>query len=445
MKKLLLLCNRPPKGTNADTIIDHLNALGQLPGFEVFELSTIKSLPNRLDLDVFDVIVIHYTLQLGEPHDHFLSAKSREKIAKSRALKVVFIQDEYREVNRVRGALRSMSVKLLFTLLSEEDCNTVYPESELPYLTKVRVLAGYVPASLLQVDLKPIRQRSIDVSYRARKMPVWLGKLAEEKWSIAQDFLTYIKSVKSANKLKIDISTSEADRLYAHQWIDLLSNSKCALGVESGSNVLDLTGSIRTAVEEAVSQNTLSESQIYELYVKQFDGRLNMNQLSPRHLECCALGTVQILFEGGYSGILVEDRHYIPLKKDFSNFEEVSKKIGDHAYLQAISDNARAEVGCNPKYSYGAMSESIATAMLRKLETLQLPLAEEKTYANRSMHSLRLSVLTSSNYIIPRAVAILFNSILKINLIRGMLFSIWYRLTPKTQSRLRPALVLLGR
>jgi hypothetical protein len=445
LKKLLLLCNRPPKGTNADTIIDHLNALGQLPGFEIFELSTIKSLPNRLDLDVFDVIVIHYTLQLGEPHDHFLSEYSRDKIAKSRALKVAFIQDEYREVNRVRGALRSMSVKLLFTLLTEEDCNTVYPKNELPDLTTIRVLAGYVPASLLQVTPKPIQHRSIDVSYRARKMPIWLGKLAEEKWTIAKDFLTHAKSIKTIHKLKIDISTSEADRLYAHQWIELLSNSKCVLGVESGSNVLDLTGSIRTAVEEAVNQHKLSESQIYHMLVKPFDGLLNMNQISPRHLECCALGTVQILFEGSYSGILVQDRHYIPLKKDFSNFDEVIKKIGDHLYLQSISDYARSEVGCNPQYGYNAMSEFVANAISRKLQLLQPTSLNENATPGPSAHSLRLSVLTSSNYMIPRAVAVLFNSMLKVNLIRGLLFSIWYRLTPKMQSRLRPALILLGR
>ena len=60
-----------------------------------------------------------------------------------------------------------------------------------------------------------------------------------------------------------------------------------------------------------------------------------MNQISPRVFEAIALRTALVLFEGEYSGIIAPGVHYIPLKKNLSNLDDVLSLLGDDEYLSA--------------------------------------------------------------------------------------------------------------
>src|SRR5690606_3422536 len=66
-----------------------------------------------------------------------------------------------------------------------------------------------------------------------------------------------------------------------------------------------------------------------------------------------ALRTAMVLYEGNYSGILKPWRHFIPLQKDFGNFNEVVAALRDDGLLQQIADRTYNEVALNPLYSYG--------------------------------------------------------------------------------------------
>ena len=50
---------------------------------------------------------------------------------------------------------------------------------------------------------------------------------------------------------------------------------------------------------------------------------IDLRTISPRHFEAAAFRVCQVLFEGRYAGVMEPMRHYIPLRKDFSNFDEV--------------------------------------------------------------------------------------------------------------------------
>ena len=113
---VLLLCNRPVRNADASTITDHLDAIKDC-GHNVLELSFLRNLPARLDLDRFDVIVVHYSIALGYLSDHYISPESRRKVAAAKGLKVVFIQDEYRSINSVLKILAELDVGLLFTCI----------------------------------------------------------------------------------------------------------------------------------------------------------------------------------------------------------------------------------------------------------------------------------------------------------------------------------------
>lgn len=77
-----------------------------------------------------------------------------------------------------------------------------------------------------------------------------------------------------------------------------------------------------------------------------------MNQISPRVFEAIVHKTALVLFEGTYSGIVKPDVHYIPLKKDFSNVDEVITKLQDDVYLEALTERAYTDIITSGRYSY---------------------------------------------------------------------------------------------
>jgi hypothetical protein len=70
------------------------------------------------------------------------------------------------------------------------------------------------------------------------------------------------------------------------------------------------------------------------------------------------LRVCQILYEGKYSGALEADVHYIPLEKDFSNFEEVVAKLRDPDVRRIVTDNAYRDLIASGRYSYDGFVKS---------------------------------------------------------------------------------------
>jgi hypothetical protein len=59
-----------------------------------------------------------------------------------------------------------------------------------------------------------------------------------------------------------------------------------------------------------------------------------------------------VLHDGFSGGILEPDRHYIPVRKDYSNADEVVAKIRDAAYCRELADRAYSELIASGRYSY---------------------------------------------------------------------------------------------
>jgi len=62
--------------------------------------------------------------------------------------------------------------------------------------------------------------------------------------------------------------------------------------------------------------------------------------------------TCQILVEGEYNGILKPYRHYIPIKKDFSDIDEALIMLKDKKYCQNMIDTAYEEIVQSGNYTY---------------------------------------------------------------------------------------------
>lgn len=371
--RVLLLCDYNPY--DAATVVDHVDAIRRHSKSDVFVLSIRGDLPPELDLDLFDAIVLHYSVVISL--DGYLSPLARWRIRTARAVKAAFVQDEYRFVNVTIDALRALGVDVLFTCVPEDQVPLVYPQEKLPDLRRTQtVLTGYVTDRLLDLPAVSFEQRPVDVGYRARRNPFWLGSLGEEKTTIAVRF----QADAAAFGLRTDISIEEADRIYGEDWVRWLSHCKAVLGVESGASVFDFDGSVELAVIDYCSTHPEAGfEEVREEVLKDLDGRIRLNQISPRCFEAAALRTLMVLYEGDYSGVLTPWRHYIPLKKDHSNTEEVVRAVRDREVWERITTAARLEVAENPRWSWAAMAAIVDEGLSLPPETTsQRPLDVER-------------------------------------------------------------------
>jgi hypothetical protein len=116
------------------------------------------------------------------------------------------------------------------------------------------------------------------------------------------------------------------------------------LGTESGASVVDIDGTIRTAVDAAVAQTpNLSFEEAQARFFADVDGRFSMAQISPRCFEAAAMKTLMVLYPGEYSGRLTPFRHYVPLQKDHSNMREVVEILRNPDKAQPIIEAAYRE------------------------------------------------------------------------------------------------------
>ena len=282
--RLLLMCDYRPH--EAATVIDHIDAIRRWSRSDVFVMPIFGDLPDESG-----------PRELRRHRD----ALQRDHV--ERGLPVAARSLAGEPVQRRQGSVRpgrvpirrldggrdaQLGIEVLFTCVPEDQVRTGVSRTSLPQMKrKVTVLTGYVPEELLALPLVPYQDRTIDVGYRGRRLPAWLGSLAQEKGVIADRFLADAPSY----GLTTDISTSESDRLYGDAWIRFVASSKATLGVESGASVFDFDGSIEQAIRNHLAAHPdASFEELHRLFLAEVDGKIRLNQISPRSFEAAALG-----------------------------------------------------------------------------------------------------------------------------------------------------------
>ena len=208
----------------------------------------------------------------------------------------------------------------MYTCLEPSEFDKVYGRyTNVPKL--VSNIPGYVSDDLLEAA-PPFavadRCATVDVGYRGRPLPAYLGRGALEKHLIGERFA----ALAAGSGLRLDILGAEADRLYGDDWYRFLANCRCVLGVESGVSAFDLEDEVLSEYAGARARN--GQVALEDLQsLPRWEDRVYYRTISPRHFEAAAFRVCQVLFEGRYSGVLEPMVHYIPLKKDFSNLDEV--------------------------------------------------------------------------------------------------------------------------
>lgn len=414
MLNILFLCNKPPVGRDANTIVDHIQAFEDYSKHRIWICSGLYQMSKKLDLEKFDVIIIHYSLFiLGKT---YLTRAAIKRLRDYQGMKVIFIQDEYRRIHEMVDTLQYLKMDVLFTCFPEAEFDNIYPPQKLPHLSKYNNLTGYVPKRLTEYTGQPnISTRPLHVGYRGRQLPFWYGELGTEKSTIVDKWHKAVPE----GLLKTDISCRETDRIYGGKWIEFLSSCKTTLGVESGTSVMDFTGEIEKAVEH---HQLFHPNDTFEKVQRQYflaeEGKHKLNQISPRCFEAIALKTVLVLYEGEYSGILEPGRHYIALKKDFSNIDEVLKCIQDDDFLQNMADTAFKEIALNPLYSYETFVKRVDDILehefVERSKARVVSLYDEAIFVKHAAHrTLRLQDILAFYQRLPLPARLVVKAILK--------------------------------
>lgn len=347
---ILLLCDERP--SHAPNVLEHIRAFRQFSRHRVEVFNPCGLTDSRLlRLSDYDVVVLHYTIFVLS--DNYLSPWFREQVALFSGLKIQFIQDEYRQVDAMAARTRELGVHVLFSSVPAEAVPVVYG-GRLPGVDVLTTLTGYVPAELEPRPRQPLNDRPLDVVYRGRAIPYWLGRLGQEKVAVGREFL----SRASSTGLRCDVAWTEADRIYGDQWYRFLGSSRTTLGTESGASIVDFDGSLQERTESYLKAHPAAPfDEVEREILSPYEGNAVIQTVSPRVFESAALGTAMINFTGRYSDIIEPWTHYVPLEKDFSNFDDVVAAIRNDAVLERIASRAHADLVASGRYSLRAFVE----------------------------------------------------------------------------------------
>jgi hypothetical protein len=365
--------------TFTNTTLEYLKSFSAFLDCDIYYLHVTNNSIPQVNLNIFDVVLLSYCVRLcfpGYVSDSFLC-----KLSKYTGVKAVFIQDEYDFVDNEVAALQRISPDIIFTCIPEDQVQQIYPPNLFPHVEFVQVLTGYVPCSIPEFDILPLKSRPIDIGYRGRDISYRYGLYGTYKYQIGQEFLN-IHS-RYPHNLKLDVRMDESSRIYGDNWYQWLSKCKTTLGSPSGSNIFDFDGSIAQAFSKARFGSYSVPQHIIDK-VKSLDCKFNMGQISPRVFEASAMGCALILIRGPYSGILKSGIHYLPVEPDFSNLSDVIDSIHDINLLSTIANRAHKDLILSRLFSYEAFISTVSEKLQAKISkkstsNVSIPVAPQFT------------------------------------------------------------------
>jgi len=342
--------------TYVPTTLEYLLALNNFTSYEVDYVHVTHGAWLDFDINEYDVVFHNYCARLC--FDGYVSPYYEKALMNFRGLKVLAVQDDYDRTATLHQAIRRLGFHVLLTCIQSDFWPLVYPKSELPGLTIIQGLTGYMPERLLerQFRITPLADRGSWVAYRGRDIGAKYGRLGFEKYEIGRR----MKEICAARGVPHDIAMDDASRVYGDAWFEFLGSSRTMLGSESGSNAFDFDGRLEQAIKTfAALHGRRPTYQEFKDALDPLEAPFDVGQISPRVFECTATMTPMILFRGRYSNAIQADIHYIPLEKDFSNAEAILARLDDLEYLQGFADRAYRRLVQSGDFGYRALARLI--------------------------------------------------------------------------------------
>jgi hypothetical protein len=353
MRNLLVvysLVQYPPR----QTVRDAIEAFGNYSGARCFYLNLAVQKPRRwLTRVPFDAVVFHTTFlsERWNPPSFARVLRRARPLAATDGRRVALPQDENLRSEAIEAFAESFGVDHVFSVGPPSTWQQLYPRLS-DRIGMSRVLTGYLdPRTLARIGriVAAIDRRPIDIGYRAWRSAPWLGRHGRLKVRIAEE----VERASRARGLRVDISTRESDALRGDDWYRFLASCRYTIGVEGGASVHDADGSVKECSDRFVAAHPAADfEQVEAVCFPGREGEIDYRAISPRHLEACATRTCQLLVEGDYNGVLEPGAHYVPLRADLGNLDEVLDLVQADAERQRIVEAAYEHVVASGEYTY---------------------------------------------------------------------------------------------
>lgn len=297
----------------------------------------------------FDAVIIeHSLLSIRYAHERWelLYEALGPWLKAMPGCKVMAPNDDYHYTGELRRLVEEAGITLILTPVATEEYEIYYPGQMDRGVKIYTAHTGYIDnrsVPRIKKRMEAVQTRDIDIGYRARKLfsggeHGWLKVLLAQRVGDA---------ARRRQGLRTDIGTTgntENVKL-GQDWLDFLLRCRTMLGCLGGSSLLDVDGEVLPAIDAYVA--THPEADFAEVAAACFagcDGLVQTFAIGPRHYECAMTKTCQILVEGDYDGVFLPGVHYIELKKDFSNLEDVLDKVADEAYCAEIARRCHEDI-----------------------------------------------------------------------------------------------------
>jgi hypothetical protein len=329
-------------------------------GLRILYRNAIDPAPSWLARTAPDLCILHTTF-LSHARWSFSFDEYRRRfrwVAKLDCPKVALPQDEYDHAAVVDEWLLELGVTNVYSCFSPGQWETLYPQL-LRRATFHETLTGFIDedtAAELSGRIVPHAERGYDIVYRARQVPYWFGSHGQLKHRIAE----VVQERAGAFGLRTDISTRPEDTIYGDGWLDFLMSGRAVIGSESGSSVLDPRGEVQRRISRLLAeQPDLTFDEVDAQMPSGWDS-YSLFAMSPRHLEAVITKTAQVLVEGRYSGVLEAERHYIPLRRDFSNLDEALERLHDVEAVEAMTERAYKDVCLSGRNNLSTLADQVS-------------------------------------------------------------------------------------
>lgn len=369
-RRVLVVFDNPvPQERTRVTILQHLRSIELAPGRPEVDYFNVSEeipdwrspecvggdAPDQLRKHVYDAVILHYTF-LG------LRVLGREALKLKKVLAwlpglgrrlVAIPQDEPDFGDVLDEWLFEWGVEIVFSVQYQEG-GKLYPRTS-RYARMIPCLPGYFDedaSGKLTGAVVPLAERTLDVAYRVRKLPLWYGSAGAQKYELA------VRAQEAARKLglRADIATGADATVVGRGWLEFLARSRVVLGAEGGFSTFDHRGETKAIIARWVDANPKGNLQDLRMFMGPGWDSERFYTITPRHFDAIVARSAQVLIRGHYRGVLRADEHYLPISPDLSDLEDVLRLTRDVGRIQALADRCHEEIYGSGRFTYRAFA-----------------------------------------------------------------------------------------
>lgn len=250
---------------------------------------------------------------------------------------VFMLQNEYRLFQSKLAMAARLGCAFVTSQLCLDSAERLYAGA-----TRARILP--MPHALNEKAFSPRvapADRSLDIGCRSSRYPHYLGDQDREHFLLALDERARQRGLAT----DIVVSNDPATRFDREGWAGFLNDCRHTAATEAGAAFLEIDDRTRLAVNAyEAAHPDVSFAELEERFFSKIEHPVSGKCISSRHFDAIGAKTCQILLEGRYNDILVPGKHYIAVRADLSNLDEVLDSLLDETRRREIVERAYAHV-----------------------------------------------------------------------------------------------------